>query len=165
MADKPRRRDSVITRGLALVSVVAMFAMMAVTFVDVLGRYLINMPIYGAAEAISILMGLAIFAAFPLVTRDQTHIVVTLFENLFKGRIGYAQRLFVLAGSLGMFALISYLMLDEAVLMHESGARTFTFALPRAPIGYAIAAACALATYFTLAALVRHLRGTGSRPQ
>jgi TRAP-type C4-dicarboxylate transport system permease small subunit len=59
----------------------ALFAMMAVTFFDVLGRYLFHAPIQGAYETVALCMGIAVFAALPVVTAREEHLQIGLFEN------------------------------------------------------------------------------------
>jgi TRAP-type C4-dicarboxylate transport system permease small subunit len=54
--------------------------MMAVTVVDVGGRFLFNRPLHGAFEATEVMMGLIVFLALPLATRRREHITVTLLD-------------------------------------------------------------------------------------
>lgn len=72
---------SVAVAGLVL------FCMMAMTFVDVLGRYLFNAPLGFAFEMTQIGMAVLVFAALPSVTLRGAHVTVGLFESLFRGRI------------------------------------------------------------------------------
>ena len=44
-----------------------LFLMMAITFVDVIGRYLFNAPIFGAAEMIQFLLAGTVFSGLILV--------------------------------------------------------------------------------------------------
>ena len=67
-----------------ILSAVLLFLMMALTFVDVLGRYLFNAPIYGSAEMIQFLLALTIFSALGIVNADDSHIVVEVFEERIK---------------------------------------------------------------------------------
>jgi TRAP-type C4-dicarboxylate transport system permease small subunit len=134
------------------VAAAILFAMMAVTFVDVTGRYLFNSPLPGGYEFTQLLMLSLVFAGLPTVTRRGDHITVGLFDNAFRGRVralrdttislivvvaaGYlAWRLYLLGGRFSMF-----------------GDTTATVRIPLAPIAYAGAGAMALAA---LAALVR----------
>ena len=43
-----------------------LFAMMALTFVDVIGRYVVNSPLLGAYELTEVLLALVVFGAVPL---------------------------------------------------------------------------------------------------
>lgn len=56
---------------------------MALTFADVLGRYLFNSPIRGAFELTEMAMGLLVFGALPLVTLRREHVVdAILFDRM-----------------------------------------------------------------------------------
>ena len=61
------------------ISAILLFIMMVLTFVDVLGRYFFNAPIFGAAEMIQFLLAGTIFAALPRVSAENSHIAVNLF--------------------------------------------------------------------------------------
>ncbi|QDC10081.1 TRAP transporter small permease [Oceanicola sp. D3] len=75
--------DVVAVAGAGLV----LFAMMSMTFLDVLGRYLFNAPLGFAFEMTEVGMAVLVFAALPSVTLRGAHVTVGLFESLFKGRL------------------------------------------------------------------------------
>ena len=49
-----------------------LFAMAALTFVDVIGRYVFSAPVPGTFESVGLLLGLVTFAALPLI-KFETH--------------------------------------------------------------------------------------------
>jgi TRAP-type C4-dicarboxylate transport system permease small subunit len=139
-ASTSRLANSVLGAAAAAI----LFGMMAVTAIDVFGRYLFNSPLQGGYELTQLLMLSLIFAALPLVTRRSEHITVGLFEQAFRGWtrnvrdviiaftivIGSAYlawRLYILAGRFTLF-----------------GDTTATSRIPIAPFAYAGAAALAL---------------------
>lgn len=67
--------------GLEAVLITALFAIVALTFCDVLGRRLFGTPIYGAYDATEHLMAIIIFCGLPLVTADRGHLTVDLFDR------------------------------------------------------------------------------------
>lgn len=74
-----------IEAAFAATAALLLFAMMAMTFVDVLGRYLFNRPLGFAFEMTQIAMGAMVFCAIPSVTLRGQHVTAGLFENAFKG--------------------------------------------------------------------------------
>jgi TRAP-type C4-dicarboxylate transport system permease small subunit len=54
--------------------------MMLITVADVFMRYVFSAPISGSAEMTQILLTLTVFAGFILVSRDGSHVVVSIFE-------------------------------------------------------------------------------------
>ncbi len=60
-----------------------LFAMMLVTFLDVLGRYVVSRPVPGSTEIIAYLLVLVIFVALPIVTWRDKHISISLVEGAF----------------------------------------------------------------------------------
>ncbi|MEX0624604.1 TRAP transporter small permease [Saccharospirillum sp.] len=67
--------------GVESVLILALFAIVALTFCDVLGRRLFGIPIYGAHDITEHLMVIIIFCGLPLVTADRGHLVVDLFDR------------------------------------------------------------------------------------
>lgn len=92
------RRPSVIKRinqGLSIAAGGMVGILMFLVFIDVVGRYLFNRPIFGAYELIEVLMGSLIFAGLPLVSRAQKHISVDFISNLLPDRLKPIQGLIV----------------------------------------------------------------------
>jgi len=81
--------------GLASIAGVCLFAMMAVTFVDVIGRYLFRAPLQGAYELTEFLLPLMVFTALPLVTWSQSHVTTGLFDKAVKGLLLIVKRVSV----------------------------------------------------------------------
>jgi len=79
----------------ATAAAVLLFAMMTMTFLDVLGRYLFNHPLGFAFEMTEIAMGAMVFCAIPTVTLRGQHVTTGLFENAFRGGWGAARDLLI----------------------------------------------------------------------
>jgi TRAP-type transport system small permease protein len=60
-----------------------LFALMAMTFFDVVLRSVLNDPIESATELTRLFMAIMVFASLPLVTWRGEHIVVDLMDSLF----------------------------------------------------------------------------------
>ena len=73
MLDRMVRR---LDRTLGLVLAALMFAMMLLTFVDVVGRQLFNAPVLGGNELTRIAMGLLVYIGLPLVCLRREHITI-----------------------------------------------------------------------------------------
>ena len=63
-----------------LLLVVALSAMVALTFVDVVGRRLFNMPVFGANDITEHLMAVIVFAGLPLLTAQRGHLSIDLLD-------------------------------------------------------------------------------------
>lgn len=61
----------------------ALFALMTMTFLDVLMRSLMNNPIEAATEMTRFLMAIIVFSSLPIVSWKGAHIVVDLMDPLF----------------------------------------------------------------------------------
>lgn len=64
-----------------------LFTMMMITFVDVIGRYVLNSPIFGAAEMIQFLLAGTVFSGLVLVSHEDKHVAVELFAPAIRARI------------------------------------------------------------------------------
>lgn len=98
--------------SLGLIASVALFAMMILTFVDVVGRYFFSAPVLGAMEIVEVLLVLTIFAGLPLAALRQSHIEIDVLASwmpaglwrllgrlgnlIFAGSLVYAAQLLVL---------------------------------------------------------------------
>jgi TRAP-type C4-dicarboxylate transport system permease small subunit len=119
----------------AMVSI-TIFAMMMLTTADVVGRALFSKPIKGSFEIVTFLLAILIFCALPLVTWDEKHINVRLFDHWIAGPV---QRLLALAWTAIMtiiMALITWRMWIQADLMAQGRHVTGFLEWPIAPIAY-----------------------------
>lgn len=66
--------------ALETISCAAIFVMMALTFVDVIGRYVFHEPIFGGTEIIAAILALTIFSGLGVINARDEHITVELFE-------------------------------------------------------------------------------------
>ncbi|MEM7430086.1 MAG: TRAP transporter small permease [Pseudomonadota bacterium] len=67
----------------SLLAAAVLFALMMMTFFDVILRSTINDPIESATELTRLFMGIMVFAALPVISWRGEHIVVDLFDPLF----------------------------------------------------------------------------------
>jgi TRAP-type transport system small permease protein len=141
------------------IAAICLFGMMTLTFVGVIARYFLNMPIAGDAELQSFLLGFIIFSAIPLVTYHQRHIAVRSFAALLKGRALFVQRVFVLALTGLGFAFMGYLLLLQTLQLEEEGTLSTYLDIPEAPFTYIFAALMGVAALVAFALMVALLRG------
>lgn len=132
---------------------------MALTFVDVIGRYVFNAPVRGGFELTEIMMAGLIFLGMPLVTRDNAHIRVDLLDLVLPRRaLAWLQRL----GDVLTFAvslLIAATVWFKAGQAAASNDHTESLKIPLAPIVYMMAVLMAVNA---LACLPRILRAMES---
>lgn len=69
-------------RLLGLAPALILFAMMVLTFVNVVLRYGFRQPISGALEIMSYMMGLLVFLSLPLVTARAEHVRISLLDGI-----------------------------------------------------------------------------------
>ena len=73
-----RRADAV----LGVAASVILFCMMALTFVDVVARYVFNRPLRGGFEITELLLLVLIFAGLPLVSHADEHVTMDFIDRL-----------------------------------------------------------------------------------
>jgi len=78
-----RRADAV----LGIAASVLLFCLMALTFADVVARYLLNRPIRGAFEITELGLLVLIFAGLPLVSHADEHVTMDFIDRMLSERI------------------------------------------------------------------------------
>jgi TRAP-type C4-dicarboxylate transport system permease small subunit len=126
--------------GLGLVAAVALFAMMGLTFADVVGRKLLDASIVGSLEATELLMLAVIFGALPLTSLHGEHVMFDLLDALLPaGLRAWQRRLANLACSVLLLGA-SWLVFQRAARTLGEGDVTAQLRIPLAPFHYALAA-------------------------
>ena len=77
-----RRADAVL--GIAASAI--LMAMMLLTFVDVVGRYVFNRPLRGGFEITELALLVLIFAGLPLVSHADEHVTMDFIDRLLGSR-------------------------------------------------------------------------------
>jgi len=115
---------------LETVSAILLFTMMALTFVDVIGRYVFTAPIFGAAEMIQFLLAMTIFGGLSLINAHDSHITVELFEPWLLKRFPRIQPILVQTFSVGVMSIIAWQLTVFAIEAHELGSFTVVLEWP-----------------------------------
>ncbi|MCP4315017.1 MAG: TRAP transporter small permease [Hyphomicrobiales bacterium] len=137
-----------------LLASVALFALMVMTFADVILRSVLNAPIEAATELTRMLMAIVVFAVLPVLSSRDGHIVVDLFDRLFRGSLINRLRdavISIICGAMLILPAGRVLVLAERARSY--GDLTEYLNIPQFYIGWFIA----IMTYIT--ALVLLLRG------
>src|SRR5262245_34160570 len=74
--------DRAVTPVLGAVAAVVLFGLMLLTCVDVVGRYFLSQPVYGAFEITEMALAALIFAGLPLVTLRNEHVTVDVLDGV-----------------------------------------------------------------------------------
>lgn len=140
---------------LRLLAAALMFLMMALTFVDVVGRYVFNSPLPGAFEMTEVAMGILIFAGLPLISAEDGHINVNMLDGLLGARFVRVRAVVVdvlLGASVGVLA---WMLWDKAEQLSRFGDKTAYLGIPIAPVVFVMAALSGATTLVMVAKTVR----------
>ncbi len=144
------RIAGVIALAPTALAVLALFAMMVMTFFDVVLRSTINTPIEAATELTRIMMAVVVFATLPVISARNDHIAVDLMDGYFKPA---AARLRDAAIALICGAMLWWPAERVVVLAKRAesyGDVTEYLAIPQHYIAWFVA----VFTYLTMAALI-----------
>ncbi len=117
----------------SLVSI-ALFFMMALTFFDVIGRYIFNSPIIGALELTEFSMAIVIFLGLVLLTSQEGHVTVDLIDNFVPDKIKPIQKIVINLINLAVLVVISQQLWVKAGDAAKYGDRTEYLYMPLSPL-------------------------------
>lgn len=125
--------------SLGFVAGAALFAMMILTFVDVVGRYAFSSPLRGGMELIEVLLVLTIFAGLPLTAQHQEHIEIDVLAERFPGWLWSALgRVGNLAFTAGL-AFAAQLLVQRAHQLQHDGEATVMLQIPLTAVAWLMA--------------------------
>ena len=150
--DDPRRTAGIVVqrlleRTLGVGAALLLLALILITCVDVVGRYVLNAPLTGAFEMTELLLVALVFTALPLATERREHVEVDLLASAF-GR--FANRLMMAFAGLfssAVLATFSWRLAGHALKSAENDAVTNALQIPLAPFGFLAAAACLISAF------------------
>ncbi len=137
MNDTPDKQGVVRTSlGKAMVALenfssLIILIMMLLTFADVIGRYILNKPIFGASEMISALLALAIFSGLGVTNARDDHITVELFEEPVKRLFGPTlYEIIIQLFSVVAMTLIAVVLFEHAIESYQLNSLTVVLEMP-----------------------------------
>jgi TRAP-type C4-dicarboxylate transport system permease small subunit len=138
-----------------LLAALALFAIMGLTLVDVVGRKFFNHSLTGSLEVTEILMVVVIFAALPLVSLHGEHVVFDSLDHLMPPWLRRLQQGLVDLLCAGALAALAWLMWDKAMQMASYGDTTAQLQLPMGPFVGLMAVLCGLTALMHLLLMVQ----------
>jgi TRAP-type C4-dicarboxylate transport system permease small subunit len=109
--------------------------MMAITCVDVVGRYFFNAPLQGALEITELMLAATIFSALPLVTLREEHVVIDLLDSFMSEWMLRAQHVFACLVGAFALAVLTWRLWERGVQL-QTGETTVVLRIPVAPFAY-----------------------------
>ncbi len=114
--------------------------MMALTFVDVVARYLFNRPIRGAFEVTELMLLVLIFAGLPLVSHGDEHVTMDFIDRMLPPRAVTVLIRTVHAIVAALFFFLTWQMLIKAGRIAGYGDTTDVLRIAVGPFVYFMAA-------------------------
>jgi TRAP-type C4-dicarboxylate transport system permease small subunit len=159
----PARRDDPLARSLeasqGIVLSILLFAMMTITFFDVIGRYVLDAPIPAAYEITTLLLGTVVYVALPLTTAREEHVTISLLRSLFRGAARRVQLTLVNILGAGIIGAVAWRLWVQAEKLAGMGDRLMLLGLPLAPIVYLMSAMAIVAAALHLVLAYRCATG------
>lgn len=147
---KVERLTTSVSLFSANIAAVVLLLLVALTCIDVIGRYFFNSPLVGAVELVQICMGAITFFSFPLMFLRNDHIIVDLIPHFRRGYLGWVTSLVFLAITFFVATKLGLRVYDYAVRAFEDGDVTEYLLIPRYPVVGFITAAIFTAAAITV---------------
>ena len=129
---------SFIINALEILNSIVLAAMMVLTFVDVIGRYILNQPVFGANEMISSMLALVIFTGLGIANARDDHIVVELLDHRVRRLSPRVYEVVIQGFSVFVMSLIAYTLYHHAVEAYHQNTLTYVMEIPLAYIAGAV---------------------------
>jgi TRAP-type C4-dicarboxylate transport system permease small subunit len=132
--------DRLLYWSTGVMAAMALFSIMWLTVVDVVGRKFFDHSVPGGLELTEMLMVVVIFAALPLVSWRGEHVVFDTLDALIPDWLRGLQARLIHLVCAGVFAFLGRLMMMRAERFEEYGDTTVHLALSIAPVAWLMAA-------------------------
>lgn len=162
MLDKFEKFNRRLSGWIEWIGFIAIFLMVALTCVDVIGAKVFRTPVFGALDVMGIAQLIAISFAVSMGLILGRHVQVEFFVMLLPKRVQAGVDLFVNFLGLILFVLIVWRLFAFAHHLQLGGEESMTARIPLAPFTYAAAAAfipvCLVFVQKFLSSLVRVIK-------
>jgi TRAP-type C4-dicarboxylate transport system permease small subunit len=139
MIEKFKKFNEVLSGWAEWIGFGAIFVMVAITCVDVLGAKLFHSPVFGSLDVMMMAQLIAIaFAASMALIRNR-HVQVEFFMVIFPRRFQALVSCLIQLLCLVLFILIIWRLFTHGIHLQAGGEETATAHIPMAPFSYASA--------------------------
>ena len=133
-----KKNIKIFTERLDLIAALSIFAMMSITFADVVLR-LFRRPIPGSYEIVALLGAVAISFAMAHTSIQKGHVAVSLFVQLLPKKLQDIIECIITVFGIVLFALITWQSIIYATECRSSGEVSMTLEMPFYPVIYGVA--------------------------
>jgi TRAP-type C4-dicarboxylate transport system permease small subunit len=143
-ASSEQKWEARVDAALGVASSAILFALMLITFADVVSRYLLNWPLRGAFEITELLLLVLIFAGLPLVSHADEHVTMDFIDRMLPAPAVPVLIRAVHALSAAVMFFLAWLVWLKAGRIAGYGDTTDVLRIPVGPFVYFMSAAIAL---------------------
>lgn len=140
------------------VAAIALFAMMLLTFADVVGRKVLGNSVVGAVELTELSMLVMIFLALPLASLAGEHIVFDLTDRYLPPRLLHLQKALAHVVSAAVFGGAAWLVWVKSARTYSMGDMTARLEIGLGPFHQLVAVMLLLTALVHLGLIVREWR-------
>ncbi len=162
------RVGNALARTILIIGALLLAIMLALTVVDVFGRYILNAPVNGKTELTRFLMAGLIACALPVITARSEHITVDLFDHFFSPRLAAIRDVVVDVVCAGSLLILCEWLLFRSDRLFKRGYVSDFLEVPLYPVAYFITAmffATAIALALKLLIDIAYIRRPDLRPK
>ncbi len=134
------------------------FFMMCLTFAHVLGRYVFLTPVPAAYEITQLVLGVSVFAGLPLVSARESHVTISLLDNIVFGSSKWIQSVGVNLFGACVLGVLSWRLWVMGDGLAEYNNMSAFLRIPMAPLAYFMSVASGLTAVIQMALAWRYLR-------
>ncbi|MCX7561726.1 TRAP transporter small permease [Sulfitobacter sp. F26204] len=139
-----------IRTAVAVACSVMLLAIMAVTTIDVFGRYVFDIPLKGGTELTELLLVSIIFVGLPAICLDDGHVKVDLITERLPRTLQPLRLVATGLITVGFLAVVGSRLWLYAGQISAYGGTTSSLRIPVAPVAYVCATATFVAAAITL---------------
>lgn len=132
------------SHGLARLGCVALFAMMGLTVVDVVGRYAFNSPLLGAFELTEFLVLIMVFSFVGYTQAEKSHVTVEILVDRLPRKTQSFIDLFNYGVGLILMTLVTWKGFEKAMEAWATGESPMNLPVPDYPFVFFMAFGCAV---------------------
>lgn len=149
----------VMARTLVVIAGVFLFGMMAITTIDVFGRYVIGQSLPGTVELVQTALTIAVACALPAVTLANSHIALGLVQGAQSHPLERIRQGFISVLGAGVLGCVSVVLYEHAAEAARYKDVIGYLQLPVAPMVYVLSAMTLLTAFVFAYQLLVAIRG------
>ena len=147
----------ILNNTLLTLCVIFLSTLVIITVIDVIGRYILGLPLPGASELTEIILATIVYIGLPYICRDEGHVTVSIISNNLTSNFARMHRIIINFLLSVILLVIGIQLFYYGINLNSYNDITTFLEIPKAPISFILSFLTLLASLMNFLNCIQYI--------